>query len=158
LRLLPDPLHQARIAGGDRLGFPVDPGLDAVPPMVLLSDGQIGHEMVPPRVMNVWPTRTDGTWSRSDTRGRLQGLDEPGRLREREVLGPPDAVIAQQPVEVGVLPGRDRADRTHLVLGGGPPWSGSPGRWMLRVTVAGGLAVRRMAGRRVRRVVRRHDG
>ena len=146
--LLLDPLDQARLAGGDRLDPPVDPGLDAVAPVGLLRHGQIGHAMVPPGLMISSRTRTDGTRGRSDTRGRLERVDQLGRLLEREVLGAVDAELAEQPVEVGVLPAGDRADRPDLVLRGRLARPGSPGRRSVGVAVAAGVAVRGMSGRR----------
>ena len=113
--------------------------------------------MVPPGVMISSRTRTDGTRAAQMRGGRLERVDQLGRLLERQVLGPLDAEVAEQPVEVGVLPAGDRADRPDLVLRRRLARAGSPGRRTVGVAVAAGMAVRRVAGRRCRRVVRRRD-
>src|SRR4051812_46050372 len=49
MRLTPDPVEQGRVPALDALDGPVDPGGDAVLPVLLLGDGQSGHGRDPPR-------------------------------------------------------------------------------------------------------------
>ena len=117
LASLLDPVHQAGLAGRDRLDPPVDPGLDAVPPVRLLRHGQIGHAIVPPQGDGLVANARERRPGRSDRGGRLERVDQLGRLPERQVLGPLDAEVAEQPVEVGMLPARRSS---------GSPGPGSP--------------------------------
>src|SRR6185312_4829257 len=57
--------------------------------------------------------------------GGLELVDQLRGVGDRQLLGAGDAVIAEQAVEVGVLPAGDREDRTDLAGGGGLAGPGS---------------------------------
>jgi hypothetical protein len=99
-----------------------------------------------------------------DPGGRVQDVNQLGRLADREVLGPGDAVLLQEAGEVGMLAHGDRADGPHLLVGGRPARARTSGRRAVGMAVpvsravVAGMPVRRVARRRCRRVVRRRRG